>query len=140
MKVRIKKLHPNCIIPTYAHPGDAGLDLYSLEDYELAPGERKIFDLGFALEFPAGYAAIIKDKSGLPKKAGLHTMGGVFDSGYRGEYSVSLINLGGKSYKINKGDKMAQLVIMPVERAEFEITDELSQTSRGNGRFGSTGR
>ena len=79
-------------MPSYAHRGDAGLDVYSLEECELKPGERKIFNLGFALEFPEGYAAIVKDKSSLPKNAGIHTMGGVFDAGYRGEYNVNLIN------------------------------------------------
>ncbi|OGY44184.1 MAG: hypothetical protein A3J62_02330 [Candidatus Buchananbacteria bacterium RIFCSPHIGHO2_02_FULL_38_8] len=140
MKVKIKKLKEGITIPSYAHPGDAGLDLYSLDDYELKPGERKIFDLGFALEIPSGYVAIVKDKSGLPKNGGVHTMGGVFDSGYRGEYNVNLINLSNQSYKINQGDKIAQLVILPVARAKLEETDELNETSRGEGRFGSTGR
>jgi len=140
MKIKIKKLNPAAIIPTYAHPGDAGLDLYALEYYELKPGERKIFDLGFALEFPTGYVAMVKDKGGLPKKAGLHTMGGVFDAGYRGEYNVNLINLGDQVYKINHGDKIAQLIIFPVAQAELEETDTLSETSRDKGRFGSTGK
>ncbi|HRY63527.1 MAG TPA: dUTP diphosphatase, partial [Patescibacteria group bacterium] len=73
MKIKIKKLNPLAILPKYAHPGDVGLDLFSLEDYDLKPGERRVFDLGFAAEFETGYAAIVKDKSGLPKKAGLHT-------------------------------------------------------------------
>ncbi len=140
MKIKIKKLKPDTVIPSYAHPGDAGLDLYSLEDHELKGGERKIFDLGFALEFPKGYVACVKDKGGLPKNAGLHTMGGVFDAGYRGEYNVNLINLSNQLYKINKGDKIAQLVIMPIIEAELKETDELSKTSRDQGRFGSTGK
>lgn len=140
MKVKIKKLNQEATLPSYAHPGDAGLDLFSLEDYELKPGERKIFDLGFALEFSKDYVALVKDKSGLPKNAGLHTMGGVFDAGYRGEYNVNLINLSDKSYQIAKGDKVAQLIIMPIAQAELEETDELSDTNRGKGRFGSTGK
>jgi dUTP pyrophosphatase len=127
-------------MPRYAHSGDVGLDLFSLEDYELSPGERKIFMLGFALEFPAGYAAIVKDKGSLPMKAGIHTMGGVFDAGYRGEYNVNLINLGQESYVIKKGDKIAQLVIYPVALAELEEIESLSDSVRGEGRFGSTGR
>jgi len=71
MKIKIKRLHPDALLPTYAHPGDVGMDLYSLEDYNLQPGERKIFPVGFALEFEAGYAAIVKDKSSLPKNGGL---------------------------------------------------------------------
>src|SRR3989339_522552 len=114
MRIKIKKLRPDAILPTYAHPGDVGLDLYSLEDYELRPGERKIFDLGFALEFPDGYAAIVKDKGSLPRNYGIHTMGGVYDAGYRGEYNAQLINLGQEPVKIAKGQKIAQLILYPI--------------------------
>jgi dUTP pyrophosphatase len=140
LAVKIKKINPEVKLPSYAHPGDAGLDLYSQEDYELKPGERKIFDLGFALEFSDGHVALVKDKGGLPKNGGVHTMGGVFDAGYRGEYNVNLINLGNEPYQISKGDKIAQLVIMPYLKAEFELVDELSDSNRGEGRFGSTGK
>lgn len=140
MKIKIKKLKEEAVLPNYAHPGDVGMDLFSLENYTLKPGERKIFDLGFALEFENNYAAIVKDKSSLPKNGGLHTMGGVFDAGYRGEYNVQLINLGQESYEIKKGDKIAQLVIYPVVIAELEESQNLSESSRGQGRFGSTGR
>lgn len=140
MKLKVKKLHPDAIIPKYAHPGDVGLDMFSLEDYELKPGERKIFPVGFALEFSEGYAAIVKDKGSLPKNGGVHTMGGVFDAGFRGEYNVNLINLGQEIYKIEKGHKIAQLVIIPVAIAELEEVEELSSTSRGKGQFGSTGK
>jgi len=140
MKVKIKKLNPDAILPNYAHPGDAGLDLYSLEDYELKPGERKVFDLGFALEFPSEFVAIVKDRGSLPRNGGLHTMGGVFDSGYRGEYNVILINLSDQPYQIKKGNKIAQLIILPFVVAELEETEELSDSSRGQGRFGSSGR
>lgn len=140
LPVKIKRLHPEAKLPNYAHPGDVGLDLYSLEAYELKPGERRVFPVGFALEFPVGYAAIVKDKSSLPKNAGIHTMGGVFDAGFRGEYNVQLINLGSESYQIEKGDKIAQLVIYPVAIAQLEEVDELSDSGRGAGQFGSTGR
>ncbi len=140
MKLKIKRLKPDAILPNYAHPGDVGMDLYSLENYTLHPGERRVFDLGFATEFEAGYAAIIKDKSSLPKNGGIHTMGGVYDAGYRGEYNVQLVNLGDKPYDIKKGDKIAQLIIYPITIAEIEKVNELSESSRGEGRFGSTGR
>lgn len=140
MKIKIKKLHEEVKLPNYAHPGDVGLDLYSLEDYDLKPGERKVFFNGFALEFPEGYGAIVKDKGSLPKNGGLHVLGGVFDAGYRGEYNVMLINLGSETYHINKGDKLAQLVIFPVSIVELEEVDSLSESSRGDGRFGSTGK
>ncbi|OGY52311.1 MAG: hypothetical protein A2951_02415 [Candidatus Buchananbacteria bacterium RIFCSPLOWO2_01_FULL_56_15] len=140
MRIKIKKLRPDAILPTYAHPGDVGLDLYSLEDYELRPGERKIFDLGFALELADGYAAIVKDKSSLPRNGGVHTMGGVFDAGYRGEYNVNLVNLGSEPYRVEPGHKIAQLLIVPIVRAELEPADDLSETARGTGGFGSTGK
>lgn len=127
-------------MPKYAHPGDVGMDMFSLEDYDLKPMERRIFPCGFALEFETGFAAIVKDKGSLPKNAGLHTMGGVFDAGYRGEYNINLINLGSETYHISKGDKIAQLIIYPVVIAELEETTELSDSSRGDGRFGSTGK
>lgn len=140
MLTKIQKIYPDVKLPNYAHPGDVGMDLYSREDYDLKPGERKIFDLGFKMEFPIGYAAIVKDKSSLPRNAGIHTMGGVFDAGYRGEYNVQLINLGKEVYHISVGDKLAQIVIYPVEIADIEETDVLSDSVRGEGRFGSTGK
>ncbi len=127
-------------MPSYAHPGDVGMDVFALSDHVLKPGQRQIFDVGFAMEFPVGYAAIIKDKGSLPKNAGIHTMGGVFDAGYRGEYNVNLINLGKKIYKISKGDKLAQIVVFPVAIAELVEVQKLSETKRGEGRFGSTGK
>ncbi|MBN1779063.1 MAG: dUTP diphosphatase [Candidatus Buchananbacteria bacterium] len=140
MQIKIKKTKDDVKLPSYAHPGDAGLDVYSLENYELKPGERRIFDLGFALELPEDFVAIVKDKGSLPKHGGLHTMGGVFDSGYRGEYNILLINLSDQSYQIEEGDKIAQLVIIPFARAELLEVEELTESSRGAGSFGSTGK
>ena len=140
MKVKIKRLKPEAILPTYAHPGDVGMDLYSLEDYELRVNERKIFNLGFAMEFPTGYAAIVKDKSSLPNHYGIHTMGGVYDAGFRGEYNVQLINLGQEPVKISKGQKIAQIIFYPIVIGELEEAAELTDSSRGTGNFGSTGK
>ncbi len=139
MKIKIKRLHKDAKLPSYAHPGDVGMDLYSVEEKILAPGEHHIFFHGFAMEFPVGYAAIVKDKSGI-SKAGLHTMGGVFDAGYRGDYNTHLVNLSHDPYTVEIGDKISQLIIYPVEIAELEETAELSESSRGEGRFGSTGK
>lgn len=139
MWVKIKRLKPEAFVPTYAHPGDVGMDLYSLDDYILAPDERHFFFLGFAMEFEHGFAAIIKDRSSMAKN-GLHTMGGVFDAGFRGEYNVELINLGQEPYKVEKGNKIAQLIIYPVATAKLEEVPELSDSSRGLGQFGSTGK
>ncbi|MSU75720.1 MAG: dUTP diphosphatase [Candidatus Magasanikbacteria bacterium] len=139
MKIKIKKLHPDARIPAYAHPGDAGLDLFSLETHTLQPKEAKLFKLGFALEFPHGYVALVKDKGSFAQRS-IHSLGGVFDAGFRGEYNAHLINLGNESYTIEKGHKLAQLVILPIITAELEETDKLNDSSRGMGQFGSTGK
>ncbi len=135
--MKIKKLKPEVILPNYSHAGDVGLDVRSLETVTLAPGAHHIFDLGFALEFPEGYAGIMKDKSSI-SKAGLHVMGGVFDAGYRGEYNVHLVNLSDKSYTVEAGHKIAQIVMTVVAIASITEESELSETNRGEGRFGST--
>lgn len=140
MKIKLKKLNPDVKLPSYAHPGDAGLDLYSQETFLLEPGERHEFALGFALEIPEGFVGLAWDKGGLSFKHGLHTIGGVGDSGYRGEYIIALTNLGNKPYQIEKDDKIAQLLIQPVENAKIEIVEELSKSSRAAGAFGSTGK
>jgi len=139
LTIKIKRLHPEAKLPSYAHPGDVGLDLYSLEQVTIKPGEHHRFYNGFALEFPNGYGGIVKDKGSIAK-AGLHTMGGVFDAGFRGEYNVHLVNLGTEPYTVEKGDKVAQLVLFPVEIAKIEEVQELSDSSRGTGQFGSTGK
>lgn len=139
MKIKIKKLKSDAQLPRYAHPGDVGMDLYAMETQTLAPMEHGRFWHGFALEFPEGYTAMVKDKSSI-SKAGLHQLGGVFDAGYRGEYNTHLVNLSDKPYTFEKGDKVAQLVIIPVAIAELEEVTELSESSRGEGAFGSTGK
>ena len=139
MIIKIKRLNPEAKLPNYAHPGDVGLDLYSLETVTIKPGEHHLFYNGFALEFPTGYAGIVKDKGSL-SKAGLHTLGGVYDAGFRGEYNVHLVNLSDKPYTVEKGDKVAQLVLFPVEIAKIKEVKKLSETARGTGQFGSTGK
>ena len=139
LEIKIKKIHPYAILPKYTHEGDAGMDLFSCEDYTLKAGERKIFPLGFQAEVPIGYVVHIWDKSGLASKHGIKTMAGVIDSSYRGEYMVVLLNTSDKDYEIKKGDKIAQAVITKVENPKIIEVDELSETSRGEGRFGSTG-
>jgi len=140
MRINVKKLHADAILPYYDHPGDAGLALHTIEDKALAPGERYNFDTGLALEFPAGYVALIMDRSGLAQKQGITTLAGVGDSGYRGSYHVVLINLSDESYEVKKGDKIAQLLVMPVEHVAINEASELTDSSRGTGGFGSTGR
>ena len=139
MKIKIKKLKEDAKLPSYARPGDVGLDMYAMETVTIAPGAHYRFWHGFALEFPEGFAAIVKDKGSI-SKAGLHTMGGVYDAGYRGEYNTHLVNLGDAPYTVEAGDKVSQIVIFPVAIAELEETDRLSESERGDGRFGSTGK
>jgi dUTP pyrophosphatase len=139
MKIKIKKLKENTKLPSYAHPGDVGLDMYAMETVTIKPGEHHRFWHGFALEFPIGYGAIVMDKGSI-SKAGLHHMGGVYDAGYRGEYNTHLVNLGSEPYTFEEGDKVSQLVIIPVLIAELEETDILSESARGEGMFGSTGK
>lgn len=140
MELKIKKLREDAIIPRYANEGDAGLDVFSLEDYELKPGERKTFKLGFSMEFEKGYVALVWDKSGLAAKHGIKTMAGVIDHNYRGEYAIVLFNTTKESYKIEKGHKIAQILIQPVINAEIQEVQELTETERGEGGFGSTGK
>jgi len=92
------------------------------------------------LEFPEDYTALVWDKGGMAFKNGVHTIGGVFDAGFRGEYKIKLVNLSDKTYKIEKGDKIAQLLIQPIIHAKIQIVKTLSQSSRGDGAYGSTGR
>lgn len=125
--------------PCYAHPGDAGADLFTLETVELVPGTHAQVHTGIALEIPDGYVGLIWDKSGLSQKYGLKTLGGVIDSGYRGEVLVGLVNLGNEPHTITAGQKVAQILIQKVERAEFVESDESSSSARGTGGFGSTG-
>ena len=115
------------------------MDLYSMETVTVQPGEHHRFWHGFALEFPEGYAALVMDKGSI-SKAGFVHLGGVFDAGYRGEYNTVLANLSNEPYTFEEGDKVAQLVITPVEIVELEETDTLSESARGEGRWGSTGR
>jgi len=139
MKIKVKKLKEQAKLPKYHHPGDVGMDLFAMEAATIKPGEHYRFWHGFALEFSEGYGAFIKDKS-IISKAGLHQLGGVFDAGYRGEYNTHLVNLSDKSYTFEEGDKVSQLVIIPVAIGELEETDTLSESARGEGKFGSTGK
>jgi len=140
VKIKIKKLNPDAIIPKYSHVGDAGMDLFSVEkDFILKPNHRAVVKTGLSIEFPKDYVALIWDKSGLAKE-GITNLAGVGDSGYRGEYKIVLINLSSKNYEIKKGQKIAQLLIQKIETAEIEEVEELSETTRGDGGFGSTGK
>jgi dUTP pyrophosphatase len=136
--IKIKKLIPEAIIPSYAHEGDAGMDIHSCEDFILGPNERHLFSTGISIELPAGYVSLIWDKSGVANK-GIKTMGGVIEHTYRGEYKIILYNTGKEPYEIKKGQKIAQILIQPIITAQVQEVSELSETKRGSGAFGSTG-
>lgn len=139
MELRFKKLHPEAKVPSYAHATDAGMDLYTVEDFVLKPGEHRIVPTGIAFAVPDGYAALTWDKGSVALKRHIKVMGGVFDTDYRGELLIGLTNLGQEPQKFSIGDKIAQILIQPVEHPELIEVDEFEQTSRGEGRFGSTG-
>ena len=142
MKLKIKKLSPDAIIPAYQTEFAAGFDLHSIEDYVLKRGERKLIKTGLAFEIEPGYEVQIRPRSGLAFKHGITVLNtpGTIDADYRGEIMVLLINLGEEDFEIKKGDRIAQAVIAPVIQAEFEEVDKLSVTKRGKGGFGSTGK
>jgi dUTP pyrophosphatase len=139
MKIQVKKIIQDAIIPCFAQAGDVAMDLFSAEDVALKPGQRISCRTGIAIKIPDNYAALIWDKSGPSHKFGIKTLGGVFDSNYTGEYLIGLINLSQEDFEIKKGQKIAQVLFQKIEIPEIEEVDELPKTNRGNGRFGSTG-
>lgn len=129
-------------VPGYAHPGDAGADLVSAESLRLEPGERALVGTGVRIALPEGYAAFVVPRSGLAAKHGITIVNspGTVDAGYRGEIKVSLLNTDTEdAYDVVAGDRIAQLIVMPVSRARFIPVDELPDSVRGDGGFGSTG-
>jgi dUTP pyrophosphatase len=172
LRVKIKRLHPDAVIPKYAHEGDAGFDLVAIEDTIIEPGETKIIRTGLSFAIPPGYEMQIRPRSGITLKTKLRVQLGTIDSGYRGEIGVIVDNISQEyahihvdardyynayvytvegemkrtmrrykhgAYIIRKGDRIAQAVIAPVEQAHFQVVDELDETTRGTGGFGSSG-
>lgn len=140
MKLKIKKLHSEAILPKFAHLGDAGMDLFALEEVVVGSGEIARIKTGIALEIPKGYVGLCWDKSGLAMNHGIKVLGGVIDSGFRGELVLGVINYGRNSYVFEKGHKVMQLLIQKIEHPEIVEVKELSETKRGKGGFGSTGK
>jgi dUTP pyrophosphatase len=139
MKLRIKRINSEAKLPLYQHSGDAGLDLFSAVDAVIAAGEVKAIPTGIKMSIPEGYVGLIWDKSGLSLR-GAHRLAGVVDAGYRGEVRVVMANLSREPFAIQKGMKIAQMLIQPVVTVEIVEAEELDDTSRGEGGFGSTGR
>lgn len=139
MQIKVKKLHEDAKLPTHGHPGDAGMDFYAIENVILPPGKQIKIGTGVAIEIPEGYVGLIWDKSSISFNLGLKVMGGVIDSVYRGELIMSLLNTSNKEVIIEKGHKIAQMIIQKFEHCDILEVDELSETIRGDGREGSTG-
>lgn len=138
-EIKIKKLDQDAKLPERAHTGDAGLDLCALAEYTLSPHEPVKIKTGIAMAIPKGCVGLICDRSSMGAK-GIRTLGGVVDAGYRGEVQVLLINLRNESITIKSGDKVAQMLVLPVNLGVTVEVADLDQTSRGAGGFGSTGR
>ncbi|WP_293395641.1 dUTP diphosphatase [Peptoclostridium sp.] len=141
MKLNIKRLSKDAIMPCYAHPGDAGLDVFSVEETLIKAGEAQLVGTGISIELPSGTEAQIRPRSGLALKHCITVLNtpGTIDEGYRGEIKVILINHGKDPFKVEKGMKIAQMVVQPVLRVEVAETGELSQSRRGERGFGSSG-
>lgn len=141
VNIKVKKVHPDAILPDYAHFGDSGMDVFSVQEAVLKTRERALIKTGLKLEIPSGYEIQVRPKSGLALKDGITCLNspGTVDSNYRGELGIIMINHSSKPFKIEKGKKIAQLVLNKVEFVDIEEVDEINETSRGEGGFGSTG-
>jgi dUTP pyrophosphatase len=142
VKVHVKRVSPDATLPSLSHPGDAAFDLCSVVDYELKPGERAAIPTGLVLEIPPGFEGQVRPRSGLALKSSVTVLNtpGTIDSGYRGEVKTIMINLGSEPFMIEKGMRISQLAIRPVPDVQFLEVEELSESARGEGGFGSTGQ
>jgi len=142
MTLRFMKVHPEAVLPAYAHHGDGGMDVRSVEDLTIAPGKRALVHTGLVMLLPPAYEAQVRPRSGLALKHGVTVLNtpGTVDSGYRGEVGVILANFGEDDFHVAKGDKIAQIVVAPVTQPEVVETTEVDETDRGSGGFGSTGK
>jgi dUTP pyrophosphatase len=140
--IKFKKIVPEAVIPEYQTKGAAGMDLVSMIDIYLRPGDRALIKTGIAVELPQGYEGQVRSRSGLSLKQGLVVLNspGTIDEDYRGEIGVIIHNVDFECHQIKKGDKIAQLVINKVEKFPIEVVTELTNTDRGSGGFGSTGK
>ncbi len=139
MELKIQRIHEDAKLPLYQHKGDAGLDIFSSVDCVLEAGEVKPVPTGIKIAVPNGYVGLVWDKSGISLR-GVHRLAGVIDSGYRGEVRTVMVNLGNEAFIIEKGMKIAQLLVQPVTEVKVVETEELEKTSRGEEGFGSTGK
>ena len=141
MTLSFRRIHPDAVMPAYAHASDAGMDVRSVRELVIPPGGRALVPTGLVVNLPAGYEAQVRPRSGLALKAGVTGLNsrGTIDAGYRGEIGVILANFGQDDFKVNVGDRIAQLVIAPVLQPVVVEATEVDSTDRGAGGFGSTG-
>lgn len=141
MTLSFRRIHPDAVMPAYAHASDAGMDVRSVRELVIPPGGRALVPTGLVVNLPAGYEAQVRPRSGLALKAGVTVLNspGTIDAGYRGEIGVILANFGQYDFKVNVGDRIAQLVIAPVLQPVVVEATEVDSTDRGAGGFGSTG-
>jgi len=141
MEIKLKRLDTDLPMPECAHPGDAGADLFARDDCTLEPGAREVVATGVAIALPDGYAGLVVPRSGLAARSGVGVVNspGLLDSGYRGEIKVILVNHGAQPVSFQRGDRIAQLVVVPVASPVFVPVGELPESARGEGGFGSTG-
>jgi dUTP pyrophosphatase len=137
--LEIMKLTADAVLPTRAHHDDAGMDLYALGEVTLEPGTCAVVPTGIAMSIPAGYVGLVADRSSLARK-GVKTAGGVIDAGYRGEVGAVLWNISRETVTLGHGDRVAQLLLLPVATPAVKEVKSLSESKRGKGGFGSTGR
>ena len=141
MTLSFRRIHPDAVMPAYAHASDAGMDVRSVRELVIPPGGRALVPTGLVVNLPAGYEAQVRPRSGLALKAGVTVLNspGTIDAGYRGEIGGILANFGQDDFKVNVGDRIAQLVIAPVLQPVVVEATEVDSTDRGAGGFGSTG-
>jgi dUTP pyrophosphatase len=137
--LKFVKLSKNAETPEYILGSDVGFDLKAIEDVNLFPLEQKTVRTGIAMEIPEGYVGLVRDRAGIVQKMNVHTVAGTFDSGFRGEVSIMLVNMNDKTVGIEKGMRVAQIILLPVARAKIKEVKKLSDTERGKKSFGSTG-
>lgn len=142
VELRVRRLDPDVPLPRYAHPGDAGLDLVAATAVRLEPGARVAVPTGLAVAIPPGWVGLVHPRSGLARRHGVTVTNapGTIDAGYRGEVQVLLVNLGDEAVELERGDRIAQLLVQPVGVATIVEVADLDDTARGEGGFGSTGR
>ena len=139
LTIKFKKVRENAKAPFKAHDTDAGFDVFAAEKHVIGSGAWKVVPLGIAMAIPPGYCMVAKDRSGLASKNGVHIRAGVIDSDYRGEVCAVVANSGPYEFEVEEGMKVAQMLLVPVPKAQFEEVDDLTETERGAGGFGSSG-